>query len=283
MTKKSITLFDGPHGMPLWDKAQMHGYEKLPVWMYNIEHPQLVEELDRQYLDAGSKIILSNTFAANHYSVLNTPYSVKDIIKTGVTLAKTAVAGTDAIPGVAVGPLPELLEPFGELEESDCQSYYEEIFKTAAESGAELAYIQTFMDLNMMKIAVETASYFNLPMFCSMTFQRSGKTLFGNSVSDLVHAMEPYPISAIGINCELGPKQMLPIVKSLSEQTSLPIVVKPNASIMSTAEETGYLIDPVTYARECRPLLDYVTYIGGCCGCDHRHIQELKKCIDSAL
>lgn len=274
-----IILFDGPHGMPLWDKAEERGFEKKPVWMYNIEHPEIVEALDREYVAEGAKILLANTFAANHLAVEQaSPYETKDVIRRGMEITAKVCQGTDVIPSFAVGPVSEMLEPFGELSEEECREIFEEMISTAVAAGGKLVYLQTFMDLNMMEIAAKVALRYPIKIFCSMTFQTSGKTLFGNTVQDVIDRLEPLGIDAIGMNCELRPSQMYPIIREFSEKTKLPLVIKANASIMTS--DGNELIDPVSYAKEMEPILPLVSYVGGCCGCDAKHIRELRKCIE---
>lgn len=276
--KKNIILFDGPHGMPLWEKAEKNGIAKAPVWRYNIEHPELVAELEKEYIAAGAQIVLANTFSANGPAVKKaSPYTTPQIVEAGVKLTKGLLAGTGITTGLAIGPMSELLEPYGDLEEDECEAVYEEMIGTGMDAGAEMIYLQTFMDIEMMKIAAKIALSYRVPVHCSFTFQSNGRTLMGNTPTDIVRAFEPLAPAAIGVNCALGPDQMLPIVREYASVTQLPIVVKANSGRSVYDGGTGIGSDPVSYAEACEPLLEYVSYIGGCCGCDPRYIVELKK------
>ena len=180
---------------------------------------------------------------------------------------------------MAVGPLTEILEPYGDLEEDECRKIYEEMIKAGVDAGCDIIMIQTFMDLSMMKIAAEVALTFGLPVFCSMTFEKIGKTMFGNSVKDTIAGLAPLGISAIGLNCSLGPDLALPIIKEFAENTDLPIIFKPNAGkpILSSDGTTSTAYSALQFAEDIKPALEYVSYIGGCCGSDSTYIKEIKK------
>ena len=284
MKKNKPILFDGPHGMPLWDKAEAKGYEKKPVWIYNIEHPDIVEELDREYVKTGAKIVLANTFAANGPAVkASSPYQTADIIKAGMEITKRAIAGSDAALGFAVGPVSEMLEPFGDLSEEECEEIYEEMISAACLYQPEYIYIQTFMDMNMCEIAIRVARRYGLKILASMTFTKSGKTMFGNSAEDVIRMVSLYDVEAVGINCELTPDFMLPIVKTFYEKTNLPLVVKPNAFMTKAAGGSGEKWSVRQYADAVKELLPYVSYIGGCCGADPSYMEAVAALLQDSF
>ncbi|MBO4429142.1 MAG: homocysteine S-methyltransferase family protein [Clostridia bacterium] len=277
---KKITLLDGAVGTTLWGIAEAHGVEKVPVWRYNIEHPEFVEELTRKYLEAGSEIILANTFGANGPSVKrSSPYEPSAVVKAGVEITKKVLAGTGVKTCMSAGPLTEILEPYGDLEEDECREIYEEMINAGVEAGCDMIMVQTFMDLAMMKIAAEVAKSTGLPVFCSMTFEKVGKTMFGNSVQDVIDALAPLGVDAIGLNCSLGPDLALPIIKEFAEKTDLPIIFKPNAGkpILSSDGTTAAAYTAEQFAIDIKPALEYVSYVGGCCGSDSTYVKELKK------
>lgn len=277
---KKITLLDGAVGTTLWGIAEAHGVEKVPVWRYNIEHHEFVEELTQKYLDAGSEIILANTFGANGPSVKHSSsYSVKDVVTAGVEITKKVTSGTGVKTCMSVGPLSQILEPYGDLEEDECREIYTEMIDAGVKAGCDMIMIQTFMDLSMMKIAAEVAKSYGLPVFCCMTFEKAGKTMFGNSVEDTIEELTPLGIDAIGLNCSLGPDLALPIIKEFAEKTDLPIIFKPNAGkpILAADGSTSATYGALQFAEDVKPALEYVSYIGGCCGSDSTYIKEIKK------
>ena len=277
---RKITLLDGAVGTTLWGIAEAHGVAKVPVWRYNIEHPEFVEELTRRYLDAGSEIILANTFGANGPAVKHSSsYTAPEVVSAGVKITKRVLEGTGVKTCFSVGPLTQILEPYGDLEEDECRAIYEEMINAGVEAGCDIILIQTFMDLAMMKIAAEVAKTYDLPVFCSMTFEKAGKTMFGNSVQDTIDELVPLGIDAIGLNCSLGPDLALPIIKEFAEKTDLPIIFKPNAGkpILSADGTTSTAYSAEQFAEDVKPALPYINYVGGCCGSDATYIKELKK------
>ena len=278
--KKDIVLMDGAVGSTLWEIAGKHGIKKEPVWRYNIEHPELVTELARGFIDAGSQIILANTFAANGPTVKHSSnYTVSEVVKGGVKLAKEAAQGTAVRVFLAIGPLTEMLEPCGKLSVKHAQEIYEEQIGAGMDEKPDGVLIQTFMDLKMMKIAAKICKCYDVPVLCTMTFEKHGRTLWGNSVQDIIDELTPLHIDGIGMNCSLGPDLALPIIKQFAGHTDLPLVFKPNAG-MPIVDDDGVVIssyDAKNFANEVAPALDIAEYIGGCCGCNPEYIRELKK------
>ncbi len=278
--KKKITLLDGAVGTTLWGIAEENGVEKVPVWKYNVEHPEFVVELVKRYVDAGCEIVLANTFGANGPAVKrSSDYTVAEVIEGGVRAAKKALEGTDVKLCLSLGPLMQLLEPYGDMEEEECAAIYDEMLDAGVGAGADMILIQTFMDLEMMRVATVEAKKYGLPVMCSMTFEKSGKTMFGNSVQDTIDVLTPLGIDAIGLNCSLGPDLALPIIKEFSEKTDLPLLFKPNAGkpILSEDGSTVTAYTAEQFAKDVQPALEFVSYIGGCCGSDAEYIKEIKK------
>ncbi len=277
---RKITLLDGAVGTSLWALAEANGVKKEPVWKYNIEHPEFVEELTRRYLEAGSEIILANTFGANGPAVKRSSnYSAHDVVTAGIKAAKKVLDGTGVKLCLSLGPLTQLLEPYGDLEEEECAAIYDEMLDAGIGAGAEMVLIQTFMDLEMMRVATVEAMKYNVPVFCAMTFEKHGKTMFGNSVQDTIDTLVPLGISAIGLNCSLGPDLALPIIREFAGKTDIPLLFKPNAGkpIMSADGTTSVSYSAEQFAEDIKPALEYVSYIGGCCGSDPEYIKEIKK------
>ena len=277
---RKITLLDGAVGTTLWGIAEANGVKKEPVWKYNIEHPEFVEELTRRYLEAGCEIILANTFGANGPAVKrSSPYTAAEVVAAGVKAGKKVLDGTGVKLCLSLGPLMQLLEPYGDMEEDECAEIYREMLDAGVGAGADMILIQTFMDLEMMRVATVEAKKYGLPVMCSMTFEKSGKTMFGNSVQDTIDTLAPLGIDAIGLNCSLGPDLALPIIKEFSEKTDLPLLFKPNAGkpILSEDGSTAVAYTAQQFAADIKPALEYVSYIGGCCGSDAEYIKEIKK------
>ncbi|MBQ8640957.1 MAG: homocysteine S-methyltransferase family protein [Clostridia bacterium] len=278
-----ITLLDGAVGTSLWEKAEAHGWKKDPVWQFNITHPEIVTELHREYARAGAQIILANTFGANGPTVTHYPgFTVENVVKTAVRLAREAVAGTSARVALSIGPLSQLMEPWGDLTEEETQAIYEEMIGHGMTEKPDCILLQTFMDVEMMRVAASAAKQYHVPVFCAMTFEKRGKTMMGNSVEDVLDTLTPLGIDAVGMNCSLGPDLALPVIREFREKTDLPLLFKPNAGkpILAADGSVASAYDETTFVREVAPALELVDYVGGCCGCNVSYTRALRKYMD---
>lgn len=291
MTKKHITLLDGAVGTSLWERSD----DRNPVWRYNIEKPELVKEQAKDFIRAGAKIVLTNTFGANAPSVAaSSDMNVEEVIAAGVRCAKQALAECKAEAGdgryddvkitLAHGPLSQMLEPWGELSYDDCRAYYRQVMAAGMKEGVDIIELMTFMDLDMLKLGVEEAVKFGVPVFASMTFTEFGKTMMGNGVDDIVAALEPLGVAALGINCSLGPDKALPVLKEFAEKASVPVLFKPNAGIpISDGGGSVLACTPDSFAEAFIPAFDYADYVGGCCGTNSLYLRAVKQRLDEYL
>ena len=268
-----ITLLDGAVGTTLWGMARERGIKEVPVWQYNMTHPDMVQAQHKKMLEAGAQMILTNTFGVNRITAGKTPYQVADAVKKGVELALDVRNRMDskAVVALACGPLPELLEPYGDLEEEQAAEYFDEVLSAGVQAGAEAIILQTFIDLEMMKIAAKEAKKHALPLYCTLSFEKVGKTMMGQSVEDVCEALAPLDIQGIGMNCSLGPDLALPVIRRFAQCTQIPLVFKPNGGM------PGQTVEPEAFAQTVSRVLDIVSYVGGCCNCDERYIAALKK------
>lgn len=273
-----IVLLDGAVGTSLWEKTE----NKVPVWQYNVDDPKIVGELHREYADAGAQIILANTFGANAMSMKSTHYTVKEVVTNAMEIIHDSIDGRAKI-ALSIGPLSVLLEPYGDLTEEEAYEIFDEQISYGVAGKPDVILIQTFMDIELMKIAAKAASKHNIPIFCAMTFDASGHTMMGNTVADMVEGLKDYPIAAVGLNCSLGPDAAAPLMKEFRQHTQLPLLFKPNAGkpiVVDGKTEMQFDID--TFVQDSLPVLDYgVTYIGGCCGTNPAYIRKLKEALDS--
>ncbi len=276
--KEGIVLLDGAVGTSLWAKAEARGWKKDPVWRYNIEHPEIVAELAAEYADAGAEIILANTFGANGPAVKrSSSYSTPEVVSAAVRILKEAVKGKNVKTALAIGPLSALMEPYGDLTEEETAEIYREMLEAGMKEGTDIILLQTFIDLAMMRVAAEEAVKFGVPVFCCLTFERRGKTMMGNSVEDMIEELEPLGVSALGMNCSLGPDLAVPIIREFVGKTGLPLIFKPNAGkpILAADGTASTAYSAKAFADELMPAMEFVDYIGGCCGSDPSYIREL--------
>ncbi len=267
-------LLDGAVGTSIWEKTT----DKEPVWTYNISRPEVVSELAAEYVAAGAKIILANTFGVNRISVKQYgKYSVKEAITQAMKIAREAVKGTYVKVALSSGPLTAMMEPYGDLSEEEVADIYHEVFEIGMEEKPDLIMLQTFIDLSMMTVAAKEAKKFGIPVFCTMSFEEVGKTMFGNSVDDMIEELTAVGVDAVGLNCSLGPDKAIPIIKQFKEKTDLPLVFKPNAGkpIRSSDGSTFSPYSKEDFVREIEPAFSIVDYIGGCCGTNASYIKLL--------
>ncbi len=273
--EKKVYLLDGASGTCLWDKAQ----KNIPVWRFNIENPDIVVELHKEYIAAGSDIIFTNTFSANREAVEKSVYTVAQVVKAGVKLAKKAAEGTDVKVALDIGPLTELLEPYGDLEEDDAIEIYREQIGAGMSENPDLIVCETFMDIEMLKIAVGVANEYDVPVFCTMSFDKNGKTIMGNSVADMVEGLSDLRVAAIGLNCSLGPDLALPVIAQFKEHTDLPLIFKPNAGVQTVKDgKTVTEFDVDSFVSNVIPAIEHgALYLGGCCGSSPEYIKTIKS------
>ena len=276
---KKITLLDGASGTRLWALSDAAGLPKKPSWTYNIEHPELVTQVAREYVEAGSGIIFTNSFNANRQMLAGQSVSVAEVVSAAVAAAKAATAGTDARVALDVGPLNGMMEPYGELTEAEASEIFAEQIDAGMAAGAELIALETFMDLEMLRCAVISAKRYDVPVLASMTFQAGGRTMMGVSPANTVAALAPLGVDAVGLNCSLGPAEALPVLREFAAATDLPLIFKPNAGLPVTAPD-GTVVSPYTaetFAKESAPALELAAYVGACCGSSADYIRALKS------
>jgi len=271
--KNGVTLLDGAIGTSLWEKSE----DKVPVWQYNLTNPKIVRELCLEYLDAGAELVQANTFSANAMSMKKTNFKVNEVVSAAMEIAHEAADGRAKIV-LSVGPLPVLLEPYGDLTEEDAFEIFDEQISAGAAGKPDVILMETFIDIEMMKVAVRAAKKHGLPIFCSMSYGGGGRTIMGNSVRDVVDALKDEPVAAVGLNCSLGPDEALPLMAQYKACTDLPLIFKPNAgkSGMSGGQIKMQFDVEHFVTHSVKAMESGVSYIGGCCGTNPTYIRALR-------
>ncbi len=273
MEFKLPELLDGAMGTMLQRSGMKPG--TIPETL-NITDPEMVAAVQRAYIRAGSRAIYANTFGANSLKLKNTGYSTAEVIAAGVRIAKECAAETGALAGLDVGPLGVMVEPLGSLPFEEAVELYKEIMKAGAEAGADMIAIETMSDLTETRAAVIAAKETtNLPVFVTMSFDGTGRTFTGCTPASMARTFEGLGVDAVGVNCSLGPEEMIPIVREIRENTTLPVIAKPNAGLPDPV--TGaYGVDAASFAAAMRELAAAGAEIrGGCCGTDPEFIAAL--------
>ena len=240
--------------------------------------PEVVADIHRRYLRAGSDVIYANTFGANAHKLAGTGYTVEQVVTQAVKVARQAAEETGALVALDVGPIGELLEPLGTLSFEQAYDLFREMVEAGAAAGADLVVFETMTDLGEVRAAVLAAQECcELPIYVTMTFEENRRTFTGCTIPAMALTLEGLGVDAIGINCSLGPKEILPLAEELAEWTDLPIIVKPNAGLPDPVTNE-YKITPEEFAREMEAFADLgVTILGGCCGTRPDFIQALTR------
>jgi len=244
----------------------------------SITNSDIITNIHKMYIDAGSDIVYTNTFGANAHKLEGTNYSVDAIISASVGCAKKACEGTNAYTALDIGPIGELLEPVGALKFDEAYDIFKEMVVAGEKAGADLIVFETMTDLYELKAGVLAAKEnTSLPVFVTMTFEENRRTFTGCTVEAMAYVMEGLGVDAMGINCSLGPKEILPIARELCTYTKIPIIVKANAGLPNP-EDNSYDITPEIFAEDMRPYAEAgVKIIGGCCGTTPEYISCMKK------
>ena len=277
---KELLYFDGGMGTLLQERGLKPG--ELPE-TWNLEHADEVTEIHRQYFEAGSDIVLTNTFGANAIKFHNSEYELREIVTAAVSNVKKAALlgvhdGRKVYTALDVGPTGKLLKPMGDLSFEDAYEAFKETMQYGEAAGADLIHIETMSDSYEVKAAVLAAKEnTSLPVFATLIFDEKGKLLTGGDVPSVVAMLEGLRVDALGINCGMGPKQMMPILKELVKYTSVPIIVKPNAGLPKQKDgEVYYDVRPEEFAELMKEIVTSgACVIGGCCGTTPDHIRAM--------
>lgn len=270
---KELLFFDGGMGTLLQQEGLLPG--ELPE-NWNIEKKEIIQKIHRAYYEAGSQILLTNTFGANAVKYHGQPYSIKQVIDAAVENVRSAAP--DAMVALDVGPTGKLLKPMGDLSFEEAYNAFKEAMICGEKAGVDLIHIETMSDTYEVKAAVLAAKEnTNLPVFATLIFDERGKLLTGGDVPTVVALLEGLRVDALGINCGMGPEQMIPILKEIAKYTSLPIVVKPNAGLPKQKDgKTIYDVVPEVFATALQEIVKHgACVIGGCCGTTPDHIRAM--------
>ncbi len=267
-------LFDGGTGSCLQAAGLAPG-EAPECW--NRTHPEEIERLHRDYVSAGADVICSNTFGINP---LRYPTDCAERVREALKIAKKAANGSSFV-ALDIGPLGKMLSPLGDLDFEDALSAFATVVRAGADS-ADLVLIETMSDTAEVKAAVLAAKEnCDLPVFVTLSFDGTGKLMTGADPLTALALLEGLRVDAVGLNCSMGPDNMLPLVEELYKHASLPLIANPNAGL--PREENGktvYDLAPEAFAAATARLMRAgARVVGGCCGTTPAHIAALKAAV----
>ena len=276
LNEREFLFLDGATGT-LIQKSGV-SYDHNPETL-NMTHPDLITSFHRAYIDAGSDLVYANTFGANSYKLEGCGYTTDAIIKAALQNAKAATEGTEVLVALDVGPIGQLLEPAGALSFEDAYDLFAEEMDAADE--ADVIVIETMTDLYEAKAAVLAAREHapGKPILVTMTFETTGRTFAGVSAEAAALTLSGLGVSALGVNCSLGPKDLEPVIERMSHYTDLPLIFKPNAGLPDP-NSSEYDIVPQEFADAVRSITKHgLKLVGGCCGTTPEYIACMKKAL----
>lgn len=275
--RKGLLVFDGAMGTMLQEEGLAPG--ELPE-EWNAAHPEVLIGLHRRYVEAGADVVTANTFQANEWKLARSACSVEELVAAGVGCARAAGARLVALD---MGPTGQLLEPMGTLSFERAYEGFRRVVRAGAEAGADLVLIETFSDLYEAKAAVLAArENADLPVLCTLTFQEDGRTFMGCDPATAAVTLSGLGVDALGVNCSLGPAELLPVVEELLRYARVPVMVQANAGLPAMEEgKTVYRIGPEFYAEAVAGLVERgVRIVGGCCGTTPEFIRAVRQAAD---
>ncbi len=278
LLKSGIVLYDGSKGVEL----QRRGAEGLAE-EWNLTNEQGVLELYAAYIEAGAKLIQTNTFSANRAILSRHGLGEKtgEIIKAGVRLALRAAEGSGVLAAVSAGPTGRFLEPAGDMSFSECYDIFKEVALSAREAGAAYIHFETFTDLSELRAAILAAKE-NTDMGIIATASFEGEaTMSGNTPEAVMIVLSSLGVLAAGANCAGGPETLLAPIERMGKVSDTPLAVKPNAGLPEMVKgKTVFRMGPEEFAA-CAPAFSElgVRLIGGCCGTGSEHIKKLGEAL----
>ena len=269
-------ILDGANGTEL-QKRGYDGSKCTEAWV--LEHPEVMKQLQKEYIEAGSDIVYAPTFGANRVKLEENGIfnMVGEFNKRLVGISKEAAAGKALVAG-DIATSGKFLAPLGDLSFSELYDIYREQAEAMEEAGVDLFVIETIMtvpDARAALLAVKDVS--DKPVLVSFTCDENGRTLTGSDVRAALVIMQGMGIDAFGLNCSTGPAEMLDQAKRLRDLAEVPVAIKPNAGLPKTINgETVYDCLPDEFVKHTKEFAELgAGLFGGCCGTGPKHIAKI--------
>ena len=270
-------LLDGAMGSMLYARGLSRD-ERSESW--GLTHPEVVKSIHKAYYDAGSNLVLTNTFGAN--GLYHDDAELEKIITAAVGIARAAAeesgAPQEKFVALDIGPCGRLIDPLGDLPFDRAAELYGRIARLGAAAGADLVFIETMYDLTETRAALTGAKEnCALPVFVSNTYGEAGALMTGDGPERVVPALEALGAAAVGMNCSQGAEGLAPLAEKYMELTKLPVIFKPNAGLPEIIDGKAiYKTTPAEFAaRTAEVARKGVKCVGGCCGTTPAHIAAL--------
>ena len=277
--KSNILYLDGGMGTLLQARGLLAG--ELPE-RWNLSHPDVITEIHKQYFDAGSNVVNTNTFGASCLKF--GADELEAIVGAAIDNARRAASESKTAQpkwvALDIGPTGRMLAPYGDLDFEDAVEIFAQTVRLGVKHGADLIFIETMSDSYETRAALLAAKEnSNLPVFVSCAFGEDGKLMTGANPAAMVAMLEGMGADAIGINCSQGPQKLMGVVKEYLKYAFVPVLFKPNAGLPRVKEgKTVYDLSPADFAADMREAVALgVRAVGGCCGTTPTYIEALVK------
>lgn len=281
LTAKGVVILDGATGSNL-RKAGMPVGISSEEWV--LEHPSVLQELQRAYVDAGSQIVYAPTFAANRISLCN--FNLQDrVIELNTKLVKISKDGVGdrALVAGDLTTTGQLMEPRGTLTYQALYDAYKEQIKALVDAGVDLIGTETMLSVDETVVALDAAAAVcDIPIICTLSVEADGSAMYGGNAVEAVLTLQEMGAAAVGVNCSVGPDQLEAVVANMKEVASVPVIAKPNAGMPFIDEkgEAHYDMNADDFARYVKRLVDLgAGIVGGCCGTTPEYISKLAKAL----
>lgn len=278
LLKERIVILDGAMGTLLQARGMLPG--DCPE-LFGVEHPEILADIHRQYLEAGADIIETNTFGGSRYKLAEYGLEnrVAEINAELVSIARRA-AGQRGLVAASIGPTGKLLRPMGDVEFDDLYEAFKEQVLACAQAGADLISIETMTDIGEMRAALIAArENTRLPVIAHMSFEEGERTMTGTDPLTAAVILEALQPLAIGANCSGGARELLPVIQRLAQYGTMYLSVEPNAGLPRLVDGGTVFPDtPEEMAEYALRLKEAgANLIGGCCGTTPTHIQAMAR------
>lgn len=278
---EKVTLLDGATGSNLFVMGMPRGICS-EEWI--LDHPDVLIELQKAYVEAGSQILCAPTFGANRFNLSSYGLGaqVEEMNHELVKISKKAVDGKAYVAG-DVTAIVKMIGMSPEATYEKAMERYKEQMRYLVEAGVDVILMETMTSMDEAMAALEAAQQVcDLPVLCSMTIDADGSIYAGGHIFEAAETLQEMGADAVGINCSVGPEQLVSIVEGLNQRLHIPMIVKPNAGMpkISDTGEASYDMTPECFGRSMKVLLEKgAKIVGGCCGTTPDYIRELKKII----
>jgi len=282
LQKNKILISDGATGTNL----QQRGLERgTPPEVWVLEKPEEIINLNKDFIKAGSNILLTCTFGASPIRLAqnNLEGKTSEINQKAVLLTKKSTEGTQVLIAGSMGPLGHMLKPYGDLEIETAKDNYKEQAIALDQAGIDFFLVETQFDLNEVKVALQAIQQVSKrPIVCSFSYDRGIRTMMGVKPNQTATELADFGLTAIGINCGKSLDDNLNSLIELKQSTQLPIWFKPNAGLPKL-DDSGKLIYEITPETMGNHVHEWINaganIIGGCCGTSPAHLKSIADAI----